>query len=61
MRNSEQNDVSKYCLGIESSADDFGVGITNFDGEILPYPIKNSLIDGKRNIEQSFIKLSISI
>lgn len=35
MRNSEQNDVSKYCLGIESSADDFGVGITNFDGEIL--------------------------
>jgi len=25
----------KYCLGIESTADDFGVGITKFDGEIL--------------------------
>ncbi len=24
-----------YCLGIESSADDFGVGIAGFDGEIL--------------------------
>jgi N6-L-threonylcarbamoyladenine synthase/protein kinase Bud32 len=24
-----------YCLGIESSADDFGVGIANFSGEIL--------------------------
>ena len=25
----------KYCLGIESSADDFGVGVASFDGEIL--------------------------
>ncbi len=25
----------KYCLGIESSADDFGVGIADFDGTIL--------------------------
>lgn len=24
-----------YCLGIESTADDFGVGIVSFDGEIL--------------------------
>ena len=24
-----------YCLGIESTADDFGVGISNFNGEIL--------------------------
>ena len=24
-----------YCLGIESSADDFGVGIANFNGKIL--------------------------
>ncbi|MEM2914686.1 MAG: KEOPS complex N(6)-L-threonylcarbamoyladenine synthase Kae1 [Candidatus Bathyarchaeia archaeon] len=24
-----------YCLGIESTADDFGVGIVTFDGEIL--------------------------
>ncbi len=24
-----------YCLGIESTADDFSVGISNFDGEIL--------------------------
>ncbi len=24
-----------YCLGIESSADDFGVGIATFNGEIL--------------------------
>ncbi|MEM2961154.1 MAG: UGMP family protein, partial [Candidatus Bathyarchaeia archaeon] len=24
-----------YCLGIESTADDFGVGIVSFNGEIL--------------------------
>jgi hypothetical protein len=24
-----------YCLGIESSADDFGVGIATFNGKIL--------------------------
>ena len=35
MRNSDQNYFSKYCLGIESSADDFGVGIATFNGEIL--------------------------
>jgi|SRR5271157_1001744 len=29
-------DVKKlYCLGIESSADDFGIGISSFDGTIL--------------------------
>jgi N6-L-threonylcarbamoyladenine synthase/protein kinase Bud32 len=26
---------NKYCLGIESTADDFGVGIARFNGEIL--------------------------
>ncbi len=35
MRNRNQNDDCKYCLGIESSADDFGVGIATFNGEIL--------------------------
>src|SRR5512134_3712387 len=30
-----QNDSSNLCLGIESSADDFGVGIATFDGDIL--------------------------
>jgi universal protein Kae1 len=25
----------RYCLGIESSADDFGIGISTFEGEIL--------------------------
>src|SRR3972149_3294631 len=35
MRNRDQNDDSKYCLGIESSADDFGVGIATFSGVIL--------------------------
>ncbi len=32
-RNSE--DSGSYCLGIESTADDFGVGIATFKGEIL--------------------------
>jgi universal protein Kae1 len=31
----KQNDSEAYCLGIESSADDFGVGISTFQGEIL--------------------------
>ena len=35
MRNPEKTDLSKYCLGIESSADDFGIGIASFSGEIL--------------------------
>ncbi len=35
MRDRDQYDFSKYCLGIESSADDFGVGIATFNGEIL--------------------------
>jgi len=30
-----QNGNQFYCLGIESSADDFGVGIASFNGEIL--------------------------
>jgi universal protein Kae1 len=38
MWNSMKNNKStsgSYCLGIESSADDFGVGIATFGGEIL--------------------------
>ncbi len=35
MDKSKQNNSGKYCLGIESSADDFGVGISGFDGEVL--------------------------
>src|SRR5512147_695663 len=35
MKNTKQNDSGKYCLGIESSADDFGIGIATFGGEIL--------------------------
>ncbi len=31
----EMASVGKYCLGIESSADDFGIGIAAFSGEIL--------------------------
>ncbi len=35
MRKTKKDDSSKICLGIESSADDFGVGIATFSGEIL--------------------------
>jgi len=35
MKIKDKNIQNKYCLGIESSADDFGVGIATFDGEIL--------------------------
>jgi N6-L-threonylcarbamoyladenine synthase/protein kinase Bud32 len=35
MSSSTQNLEGKYCLGIESSADDFGIGVATFDGEIL--------------------------
>jgi universal protein Kae1 len=35
MRNAKKDDLGSYCLGIESSADDFGVGIATFNGEIL--------------------------
>jgi N6-L-threonylcarbamoyladenine synthase/protein kinase Bud32 len=35
MRKTKKDDSGNYCLGIESSADDFGVGITTFSGEIL--------------------------
>jgi len=35
MRKTKKDDSSKYCLGIESSADDFGVGIVTFNGDIL--------------------------
>ena len=35
MKNFTQNPNRCYCLGIESSADDFGVGIANFAGDIL--------------------------
>src|SRR5208283_5670071 len=34
MENKQQKNL-KYCLGIESSADDFGVGIAAFNGDIL--------------------------
>ena len=27
--------TERYCLGIESTADDFGVGISTFEGEVL--------------------------
>jgi len=33
MRNETANE--RYCLGIESSADDFSVGISTFDGKVL--------------------------
>ena len=29
MRKAKKTDLGKYCLGIESSADDFGVGIAS--------------------------------
>ncbi len=37
MRNPQKDQQTKqaYCLGIESTADDFGVGICSFDGDIL--------------------------
>ena len=35
MRKAKKDDSGNYCLGIESSADDFGVGIATFSGEIL--------------------------
>jgi universal protein Kae1 len=31
----ERKEKERYCLGIESSADDFSVGISTFDGRIL--------------------------
>jgi universal protein Kae1 len=35
MNGNGQSLEGKYCLGIESSADDFGVGVATFGGEIL--------------------------
>jgi len=35
MKNPKQPDSGGICLGIESSADDFGIGIATFKGEIL--------------------------
>ena len=35
MKNTKQPDSGGICLGIESSADDFGIGIATFKGEIL--------------------------
>ncbi|MCW4004257.1 MAG: KEOPS complex N(6)-L-threonylcarbamoyladenine synthase Kae1 [Candidatus Bathyarchaeota archaeon] len=35
MKNIRKRESGSYCLGIESSADDFGVGIATFGGEIL--------------------------
>jgi N6-L-threonylcarbamoyladenine synthase/protein kinase Bud32 len=35
MTKAKKTDLCNYCLGIESSADDFGVGIATFGGEIL--------------------------
>ena len=34
-KTTEKNVDKKYCLGIESTADDFGVGISTFNGQIL--------------------------
>jgi universal protein Kae1 len=31
----KNNSTHKYCLGIEATADDFSVGILNFDGKVL--------------------------
>ena len=33
--NGKKGDGVRYCLGIESTADDFGVGMSTFNGEIL--------------------------
>ena len=30
-----RKDKPQYCLGIESTADDFSVGIVSFEGEVL--------------------------
>jgi len=35
MKKTGKENSGKYCLGIESSADDFGIGIATFSGEIL--------------------------
>ncbi len=35
MKKTAKDNSGNYCLGIESSADDFGVGIATFNGEIL--------------------------
>jgi N6-L-threonylcarbamoyladenine synthase/protein kinase Bud32 len=35
MKKLARDNSGNYCLGIESSADDFGVGIATFNGEIL--------------------------
>jgi len=35
MRKSKDNSSQSYCLGIESTADDFSIGISTFQGEIL--------------------------
>ena len=32
---STRHSVASYCLGIESTADDFSVGILSFDGDVL--------------------------
>ncbi len=34
-RDTQRETKKAYCLGIESTADDFGVGISTFNGEIL--------------------------
>ena len=35
MKSAKKDSLGNYCLGIESSADDFGVGVATFNGEIL--------------------------
>jgi len=35
MKNIKEHNSGGVCLGIESSADDFGIGISTFNGEIL--------------------------
>jgi tRNA A37 threonylcarbamoyltransferase TsaD len=46
---SEKKTSDSYCLGIESTADDFGVGISTFNGEIVAN-IANAYVPEKGGI-----------
>lgn len=35
LKTKPKNSKNLYCLGIESTADDFGVGVVSFDGKVL--------------------------
>jgi hypothetical protein len=52
MTKTVQDNSGSLCLGIESSADDFGVGIATFGGDILAnksddYPNRAEFTQGK--------------